>query len=367
LERDDYQVQSAEFVSPPKWHLAHTTWFFETFILNRFIPEYASLEPRYGEIFNSYYRSFGKFHERPRRGNLSRPTLEAVLAYRTHVDAAITELVNIFPEDAEIARLIELGINHEEQHQELLFMDIQHIFYMNPLRPVYRVTSSPPVTLESKIGWIEIPQGLHRIGATEEIFAFDNERPAHDVQIGSVAIASRPITNAEYLEFMADGGYDDPLIWLAEGWDIAKAESWRAPLYWESDGSSWWHFSLGGMTQIDPHAPVSHVSYYEALAFAHWRGQRLATEYEWEVAAQKCDLKCGSVWEWTQSPYTPYPGYRVVRDALGEYNGKFMVNQMTLKGGSQYTPPGHGRPTYRNFYHPQMRWQFAGIRLLEDR
>jgi ergothioneine biosynthesis protein EgtB len=371
LMRDDYQVQSADFVSPPKWHLAHTTWFFETFLLSRYDPSYRSLDPRYAALFNSYYESLGHVPSRPCRGHFSRPTLEEVLAFREHVDNGVKHLIaTCRAEDStEIYDILCLGKNHEQQHQELLLMDIKHLLYMNPLRPRFWEHQAEFTPLpEVERSWLEPEAGLKSVGSTSEGFAFDNELPRHQVYLAPFAIAPRPVTNGEYLEFIIDSGYENVGLWLSDGWTQSQAEHWRAPLYWEYQDDAWQQFTLNGMQQIDPQAAVCHLSYYEAQAFAHWRGCRLPTEFEWEVSASEANLPSrGHVWEWTQSPYVSYPGFKAVGGALGEYNGKFMINQMVLKGGAHFTPKDHVRLTYRNFYPPAMRWQPSGLRLAKDR
>ncbi len=391
LAIEDYGVQSMVDVSPPKWHLAHTTWFFETFLLRAFSPDYREFHPRFGYLFNSYYETVGAFHPRAQRGLLSRPTVEEVYRYRAHVDAALEELTASLREAqwGEFALRVGLGIQHEQQHQELLLTDIKHIFATNPLRPVYRAHRALPQAESSALHWVGYASGLSTIGHEGEGFAFDNETPRFQVYLQDYALASRLITNGEFMEFIEAGGYERAEYWLSDGWRTAKEEGWRAPLYWEKLDGGWWTMTLGGTQPVWEHAPVCHVSYYEADAFARFSGKRLPMEAEWENAASKqpiagnlcgsgwlCPLPAsgeslpmqlyGDVWEWTRSAYAPYPGYRPLLGALGEYNGKFMCNQMVLRGGSCLTPASHIRASYRNFFFPRDRWQLMGIRLAED-
>ena len=387
LEIEDYGVQSMADVSPPKWHLAHTTWFFETFLLRPYLPEYEVFHPGYGYLFNSYYEAVGDRHPRPQRGLLSRPTVKEVYQYRAHVDEAMATLLCQRGDQPAVAQLTTLGLHHEQQHQELLLTDLKYNLAQNPLHPAYRQDvalgqAEPPATL----GFVAFAGGLHTLGHQAAGFAFDNEGPAHPVYLQDFALADRLITNGEYLEFMADGGYQTAAHWLAEGWATVQSEGWQAPLYWQQRDGQWWVFTLGGLRPVNPAEPVCHVSYFEADAFAQWRGHRLPTEAEWEVAAANAPLQgnlvaadhlhpqpaaggsglqqlYGDTWEWTQSAYLPYPGFRPAPGAVGEYNGKFMCNQMVLRGGSCVTPPGHIRPSYRNFFPPSARWQFSGIRL----
>ncbi|QKT03724.1 ergothioneine biosynthesis protein EgtB [Ectothiorhodospiraceae bacterium 2226] len=390
LAVEDTVVQTMPDVSPPKWHLAHTSWFFENFLLAPYAASYQRFHPRYGYLFNSYYERVGRPFPRPQRGLLSRPTLDEVMAYRAHVDAGMTELLSAPPAEAaeEIARRVTLGLNHEQQHQELLYTDIKHILGMNPLRPPYRAergeTAGGPA---APLRWLDYPGGLQTVGATGAGFAFDNEGPAHRVYLAPYRLASRPVTCREYLAFMQDGGYREPAHWLAEGWNAVRSHGWEAPLYWEQRDGAWWHYTLGGMRPVDPEAPVCHVSYFEADAYARWADKRLPAEAEWEVAARAEPPRgnfaasarlhpraasgqghqfYGDVWEWTQSAYGAYPGYRPNANALGEYNGKFMCGQFVLRGGSCVTAAGHVRASYRNFFYPGDRWQFSGIRLADD-
>lgn len=386
LEIEDYGVQAMADVSPPKWHLAHTTWFFETFLLRPYLEGYAEFHPGYGYLFNSYYEAVGDRHPRPQRGLLSRPTVAEVYQYRAHVDRAMERLLRQADHPA-VAELTTLGLHHEQQHQELLLTDLKYNLALNPLRPAYRQDVAPAKSISpTPLEFVGFPGGLYDLGHQAPGFAFDNESPAHRVYLQDFALANRPVTNGEYLEFIADQGYQTAAHWLAEGWAMVQSEIWQAPLYWQQRDGDWWVFTLGGMKPVNPAEPVCHISYFEADAFAQWRGDRLPTEAEWEVAAsgvaiqgnllaadhlhpqpasgnQKLQQLYGDVWEWTQSAYLPYPGFRPAPGAVGEYNGKFMCNQMVLRGGSCVTPPGHIRPSYRNFFPPSARWQFSGLRL----
>jgi len=365
LSAEDCAIQSMPDASPVKWHLAHTSWFFETVILAS-RPGYKPFDPRYSFLFNSYYEALGPRHARPRRGLLTRPGLEEVLAYRAHVDAAMLEACA----DASLHDAITLGLHHEQQHQELILTDIKHAFFQNPLLPAYAAEPAAP-RAPQKLDWLEHPGGLSLIGHdgphNVQEFAFDNESPRHQVLLRPFRIASRPVNNAEYQAFIADGGYAHAEFWLSDGWARVQEEGWNAPLYWlkDNDGSDS-VFTLAGVATIDPHAPVEHVSFYEAAAYAAWAGRRLPTEFEWEAVAATGGLHHGEVWEWTRSSYDPYPGFKPFNGIAAEYNGKFMVGQMVLRGGSSATPAGHCRPTYRNFFPPFARWQFSGIRLAED-
>mgnify|MGYP001425909672 FL=1 len=388
LSDADTTVQSMDDASPAKWHLAHATWFFETFVL---LPDgVAPFDERYGYLFNSYYEAVGARHPRPRRGMLTRPTLDQVLAYRAHVDEAIMGLLAGGPSPDQAA-LIELGLHHEQQHQELLLTDILHLFAQNPLRPAFRSPEPLPARPPSAppLQWIEFDGGIVEIGHDGHGFAFDCEGPRHQVLLQPYRLASRAVSNGEWMEFMADGGYRDARLWLSDGWAQVQQLGWRAPLYWEDRDGEWHAMTLRGMQAVDPAAPVAHVSYYEADAFARWAGRRLPTEQEWEHAAARLPV-CGTfadsgrlrpapagdgpglqqmfgdVWEHTASAYAPYPGFRPAEGAVGEYNGKFMCGQQVLRGGSCATPAGHVRATYRNFFHPDRRWQFSGLRLAED-
>ncbi|MBI1180070.1 MAG: ergothioneine biosynthesis protein EgtB [Alphaproteobacteria bacterium] len=390
LAPEDQVVQSMPDTSPTKWHLAHTTWFFETFLLKPSLPGYRPLDDAYDYLFNSYYQQVGPQFPRPRRGLLSRPTAEEVLDYRAHVDAAMAPLLD--RADAATAALVILGLNHEQQHQELMVTDIKHVLAQNPLSPApFRVRVRLGSEAEA-MTWLDFDGGLRSIGHDGQGFAFDNEGPRHQQFLEPFRLASRPVTNSEFMAFMDDDGYRKPALWLSEGWALVNEQGWEAPLYWEPGRDGWTQYTLHGRRPVDPAAPVSHVSYYEAAAFAEWCGARLPTEAEWEVAASglpmegrfldMADLELepapcppgagapaqmfGDVWEWTMSAYAAYPRYRPAAGAIGEYNGKFMSNQMVLRGGSCATPAGHVRPTYRNFFPPDARWQFSGFRLAKD-
>jgi ergothioneine biosynthesis protein EgtB len=385
LELEDYVVQSMPDVSPTKWHLAHVTWFFEKFVLEPFAPRYALYDERFHYLFNSYYYTAGEMHTRPRRGLLSRPTVAEILAYRQHVDAAIPALLSGHGDPA-VAQRVTLGLHHERQHQELLLTDIKHVLAQNPLKPAMNPDLAVPDSVAPPPHrFIAGPEGIREIGAGEErTFAFDNETPRHRVLLSRHSIGSRLITNTEYRDFIGDGAYDNPALWLSDGWATINERGWNRPLYWSEDLER--EFTLGGERAIDPHAPVTHVSYYEADAYARWAGARLPTEAEWEVAAADLpvdgnfveagvwhprsseggDQLFGDVWEWTASAYAPYPGFEPLDGSLGEYNGKFMCNQMTVRGGSCVSAADHIRPTYRSFFYPDARWQFLGFRLARD-
>ena len=390
LAMEDQVVQSMPDTSPPKWHLAHVTWFFENFLLIPYLDGYQPFDPAYGHLFNSYYETVGTFFPRAQRGLLSRPTVEEIHAYRDHVDQHMQQLIDGAPREhwAEIAARLTLGLNHEEQHQELLLTDIKHLFSINPLRPAYResVASVANNAPQRPSGWSAWPAGVYEIGHEGGGFAFDNESPRHRVYLNAFRVAARPTTNAEYLEFMDAGGYRNPALWLSQGWQSALEKDWHAPLYWEKIDGAWWTMTLAGMRRVNEREPVCHVSYFEADAYARWRGKRLPSEAEWEIVARPQPVTgnfadsgrlhpeaaredatqiFGDVWEWTQSSYAPYPGYRPAAGALGEYNGKFMSSQYVLRGGSCASPAGHLRATYRNFFYPGDRWQFTGIRLAE--
>jgi ergothioneine biosynthesis protein EgtB len=388
LAIEDYTIQSMPDVSPPKWHLAHTTWFFETFLLLPHLPEYQVFHPQFGYLFNSYYEAVGARHPRHHRGILSRPTVAEVYQYRAHVDRAMQTLLAKIPEDPNLVDLVTLGLHHEQQHQELLLTDIKHILALNPLHPVYRDDLQDNLaTTDSTFEWLEYPGGLYSIGHTGTEFAFDNESPRHQVYVADYQLGNRLVTNGEYLEFIQAGGYKEAKYWLAEGWATVQTQRWQAPLYWESIDLQWWVMTLGGLRQLNMAEPVCHVSFYEADAYSTWKGTRLPTEAEWEIATVNLPLSgnfldrdrlhpvpgkdvqsqfFGDVWEWTQSAYLPYPGFKIADGAIGEYNGKFMCNQMVLRGGSCITSIDHIRSTYRNFFPPSTRWQFSGIRLASD-
>ncbi|HEX4160321.1 MAG TPA: ergothioneine biosynthesis protein EgtB [Rhizomicrobium sp.] len=389
LTPEDQSVQSMPDASPAKWHRAHTTWFFETFVLLPHMRGYRPFDPEYNYLFNSYYEGVGERLARDRRGLLTRPSAEDVTAYRRHVDSAMAELLGTRKYRTALSALVELGLQHEQQHQELLLTDILHAFAQNPLLPAYmpyrpgEAAKSPPVR------FVPFDGGCVAMGHEGSGFAFDNETPRHDVMVAPFRLANRLATNGDWLDFIADGGYRNPVLWLSDGWHCARAEGWRAPLYWQERDGEWLAMTLSGLKPVERDAPVAHVSYYEADAFARWTGARLPTEAEWEHAAaqqalcrgnfrddgylrplpagRRAGLQLfGDVWEWTQSPYVAYPGYHTPAGAVGEYNGKFMVNQMVLRGGSCVTSRDHVRPTYRNFFYPHQRWQFAGLRLAED-
>lgn len=401
LEIEDYGIQTMPDVSPPKWHLAHTSWFFETFLLKPFQKNYREYHPQFAQLFNSYYNTVGSYHPRPQRGLLSRPTVEEVHLYRRYVDEQMEKFIfeAVDKDWEEIVSRTILGLNHEQQHQELMLTDIKHIFYVNPLRPQYRNIPTKN-SYATKQNIIPYEGGLVSIGHSFEdnknTFAFDNEDPEHQTYLNQFSLGSRLVTNGEMQSFINDGGYSDARLWLSDAWKVVCENNWTCPLYWEKKDSDWWHMTLGGMRIVDPHAPVCHVSFYEADAFARWSGKRLPTEAEWEFAASTEPVKgnlrdsgylqpvspdktvdpdrltqiYGDVWEWTQSSYSAYPGYRqedsAFSDFSGEYNGKFMNNQMVLRGGSCLTPENHIRSTYRNFFYPADRWQCSGFRLAKD-
>jgi ergothioneine biosynthesis protein EgtB len=369
LSGEDQAVQSMPDASPAKWHRAHTTWFFEQFLLLKHSPGYRVFDDRFAYLFNSYYVAAGPRHARPQRGLLTRPSCEDISAYRAHVDQATERLLGTAHKSdlAEIGRILELGLNHEQQHQELLLTDVLHAFACNPISPAYDSAWRPPRMRSFSNEFVDLPSGIHTVGFAGEGFCFDNERPAHRVLLQPARIARSLVSNAQWLEFMADRGYSTPSLWLSDGWALVEAEGWRAPGYWRNTDGAWFSMTLGGLAPVDPDLPVVHVSYYEADAFARWAGKQLAKEHEWEVAAgaNLLDDAFGAVWQWTRSAYLPYPGYRADEGALGEYNGKFMINQMVLRGSSHATPAGHARASYRNFFYPHARWQFSGVRLIE--
>jgi ergothioneine biosynthesis protein EgtB len=389
---EDYVIQSMPDVSPPKWHLAHTTWFFENFLLIPHLPGYEAHHPDYGYLFNSYYKTVGPHLERARRGMLSRPSVQEIFRYRAAIDGFIQALLDQATEErlARIEPILALGIHHEQQHQELLLTDIKHILWSNPLRPVYRTRIRPSLRTERvprPTQALSFTPGQFMLGVNAEDtpFSFDNERPAHRTYLAAFGVHSLPVSCGEFLEFIESGAYRNPALWLSDGWDEVQRQGWQAPLYWEKIDGRWMIYTLSGMKSLDEHEPVCHVSYYEADALARWRGMRLPTEAEWERAAGKqipeeanlAGAKIfhpeapretspnfyGNSWEWTSSAYAPYPGFKPLADALGEYNGKFMCNQLVLKGGSCATPDNHLRPSYRNFFAPGARWQFSGMRL----
>ena len=361
LEIEDYIPQPVIDVSPPKWNIAHTTWFFEEMILKRFAAGYEVFDPDFGFLFNSYYNTIGERTARDHRGDLSRPTVKKVFEYREYVDEKMLELLAVNDSD-ELRELVILGCNHEQQHQELFLTDLKYTFSVNPLFPAYREGYVPEEQPDlGSPNFIEVPSGIYEIGFAGEGFCFDNELARHEVFLRDFSIANHLVTNGEFLEFIEDGGYRRHELWHAEGWDWVNREQVNAPLYWNKRDGEWHHFTLGGLRKLPPEAPLCHVSFYEASAFTEWKGMRLPTEFEWEAANEK--FRWGLRWEWTNSAYLPYPGFSKPGGAVGEYNGKFMINQMVLRGASIATPEGHSRPSYRNFFHPHLRWQFTGIRL----
>ena len=363
LSPEDQTVQSMPDASPTKWHLAHTTWFFETFLLRPHATGYRPFDPAFEYLFNSYYEAVGPRHPRPQRGLITRPGVAEVMAYRHHVTAAMADF--LAGDDPAIAALVELGLHHEQQHQELILMDAKHMLSRNPLRPAYANSPPPVAPPAAPVEWRARKGGLVEIGHDGTAFAFDNEGPRHKVWLEPFALASRPVSNGEYLAFIEDGGYRRAEFWLSAGWDCVNSRGWEAPLYWEKKEGHWHVFTLHGLHPMRADEPVCHVSAYEAGAFAKWAGKRLPREAEWESAVADLDGQ-GAVWEWTASPYVAYPGYREPPGVVGEYNGKFMANQMVLRGGCSATPRDHVRPTYRNFFPPDARWMFGGIRLAED-
>ena len=361
LETEDYIPQPIVDVSPPKWNIAHTTWFFEEMILKNFSPGYQVFDDSFGFLFNSYYNSVGDRTARDHRGALTRPTVKEVFAYRRYVDEKMDELLKgAVPDD--VRDLVTLGLNHEQQHQELFLTDLKYIFSLNPLFPAYRGDSVPETLVESEgEGFVNVEGGVHKIGYKGDGFCFDNELARHKVWLEDFEIAARLVTNAEFMQFIDAGGYSDFRLWHSDGWDWIHQNAVASPLYWYPRGEEWFNFTLGGFGRLIADAPVCHVSYYEAAAFAEWKGCRLPTEPEWETASDRFDW--GKRWEWTNSAYLPYPGFTKQPGAVGEYNGKFMINQMVLRGASVATPAGHSRHTYRNFFQPHLQWQFTGIRL----
>jgi formylglycine-generating enzyme required for sulfatase activity len=405
LSPEDQVVQSMPDASPIKWHRAHTTWFFEQFVLTPHLPSYRAYDSRFAFLFNSYYVAAGPRHARPKRGLLTRPDAAEVSRYRAHVDTAVSDLLVSYRSSSSplvssdflssspagappaaldssdsdsagsdssdflaVAPVLEIGLHHEQQHQELMLTDILHAFSDNPAAPAYDPGWRwPPSRAVRRNGWCELPEGIHTVGHQSRGFCFDNETPAHRTLIGPVRIARNLVTNGEWLAFMRDGGYRRPELWLSDGFAAAQAESWSAPGNWREIDGKWQVFMLNGLSPVDEELPVNHVSYYEADAFARWAGKHLPSEFEWEAAARTGELEdaFGAVWQWTRSAYAPYPAYRPAAGALGEYNGKFMVNQMVLRGSSVATPPGHARVSYRNFFYPAARWQFTGVRLAD--
>ncbi len=361
LEKEDYVVQPVVDVSPPKWHLGHTTWFFETFILIPFAKDYKPYHPEYHYVFNSYYETLGARVIRTDRGNLSRPTVDEVFNYRNFVDKAMQDFLEDGGLSDELNTLLELGLNHEQQHQELLWYDIKYILGHNPLFPAYYPRNVEESFKVQDTGWVDIEEGVYEVGYNGSSFHFDNELGRHKVYLQKAQIAAGLVTNAEYLEFIADSGYENFRYWHAEGWDWVKTSKAKAPKYWYIIDGKHFRYSLSGLQPLRSDDPVSHISFYEAWAYAQWKGCRLATEFEWEVASGK--FSWGELWEWTESAYLPYPGFTRAEGAAGEYNGKFMVNQKVLRGASVATPEGHSRPSYRNFFHADLNWMFSGIRL----
>jgi ergothioneine biosynthesis protein EgtB len=387
LSAEDQTVQSMPDVSPTKWHRAHTTWFFETFLLAARVEGYQPVHPAYGYLFNSYYEGVGARYPRHDRGQLSRPGIGEIAAYRESVDQAMASLLD-GPADEATTALVELGIQHEQQHQELLLMDIKHVLSRNPLLPAYDAVCPAPAAPTGVTSWTEVGGGVERVGHDGDGFSFDNERPRHPVYVSPFALADRAVTCGEWQAFIDDGGYHRPELWLSDGWATVQSERWEHPLYWTEIDGEWHEFTLGGPITVNPGQPVCHVSYYEADAFARWAGHRLPTEAEWEVVAARHPVEghfldqarlhptpagpgsapgpFGDVWQWTSSAYSPYPGFEPAAGAVGEYNGKFMVNQYVLRGGSCVTPAGHARTSYRNFFPPSARWVFAGLRLARN-
>jgi ergothioneine biosynthesis protein EgtB len=367
LSAEDQVVQSMPEASPAKWHRAHVTWFFEQFLLRPFAPSYCPFDERFAYLFNSYYVAAGPRQARPQRGLITRPGVAETAAYRAHVDAAVAALIETTQDRDSVIPIVEIGLHHEQQHQELMLTDLLHAFAQNATYPAYDPHWQWPRGERSTTIEDALVAGIHMIGHDSVGFSFDNERPAHQVLLQPVRIARALVTNGDWLEFMADGGYTTPSLWLSDGLATVEAQGWNAPGYWQHVDGAWFSMTLGGFRPVDPAVPVCHVSYYEADAFARWAGKHLPSEAEWEVAATAgvLDDAFGTVWQWTRSAYSPYPGYQAEPGALGEYNGKFMVNQMVLRGSSLATPAGHSRKTYRNFFYPSARWQFSGLRLAE--
>jgi ergothioneine biosynthesis protein EgtB len=367
LSAEDQVVQSMPDASPAKWHRAHVTWFFEQFLVRSFVPSYRPFDERFGYLFNSYYVAAGPRQARPQRGLITRPGVAETTAYRAHVDGAVQRLIETTQEPERVFPIVEIGLHHEQQHQELMLTDLLHAFAQNATHPAYDPRWQWPRGRRANSPDDGLVAGIHIIGHDAASFCFDNERPAHQVLLQPVRVAPALVTNGEWLEFMAEGGYATPGLWLSDGWATVEAQGWNAPGYWQNIDGAWFSMTLGGLRPVDPSLPVCHVSYYEADAFARWAGKHLPSEAEWEVAAkaEALDDAFGAVWQWTRSAYSPYPGYVAEAGALGEYNGKFMVNQMVLRGSSLATPAGHSRKSYRNFFYPSARWQFSGLRLAE--
>lgn len=360
LKTEDYIPQPVSFASPPKWHLAHSTWFFEEMILKKFDPTYQEFDPQFGFLFNSYYNFVGERAFRSNRGNITRPGVEEVYAYRAHVDEKMTQLLNN-NSNSQLLSLIELGLNHEQQHQELLVTDFKYMFGHNPTFPVYQEEANWVNDKNETSGWLKVSEGLYSIGSDGTSFSFDNEHGQHTVFLHEFEISNSLVTNAEFIEFIEADGYSTFHFWLDEGWSWVQENDINSPLYWHKIEGDWHQYTLAGLKKVDPDAILCHISFYEANAFATWRGMRLPTEFEWEVASE--NLQWGKRWEWTNSAYLPYPKFKIAAGAVGEYNGKFMINQMVLRGGSVATAENHSRKTYRNFFHPHFQWQFSGIRL----
>ncbi|WLR51078.1 ergothioneine biosynthesis protein EgtB [Bacillus tianshenii] len=390
LQTEDFIVQAATHVSPTKWHLAHTTWFFEKFILEKYVPGYQYFNSEFLYLFNSYYETVGTPHPQAKRGMITRPTVKETLDYRAYVDKHMNELLSSQEENKDIAQLVEIGLQHEQQHQELILMDIKFNFSFNPLHPVFQENNSVYSSDLPKLSFHEVKGGLVEIGHNGDGFSFDNETPRHKSYLEPFQLANRPVTNGEFMDFINDKGYEVPNWWLSDGWNKVKEEEWDHPQYWIKQDGKWYNYTLGGLKEVDPNAPVTHVSFYEADAYARWAGKRLPTEQEWEHALEGHSLEghfvedghyqphsfyneshtfhkaFGDNWEWTQSPYVPYPKNKPLEGPLGEYNAKFMANQMVMRGGSCVTSQSHIRLTYRNFFYPEMRWQFSGFRLADN-
>ena len=364
LHIEDYVPQPVEYTSPPKWSLAHVTWFFETFILKTYMPNYQVFHPEFYFLFNSYYQTVGERAVRPQRGLMTRPTVEEVYAYRAYVNEHMHKLLSQ-PISPEIQSLIILGINHEQQHQELLITDLKYTFSLNPSHPVYHPDFNLVADKNTSEGWLHINEGVYEIGHQGDGFCYDNELQRHKIFLHDFQICKALATNAEYMVFIEDGGYSNFNHWHDDAWNWLNTNNIQHPLYWQKTDGLWYHYTLAGLKPVAPNAILSHISYYEAHAFANWKNMRLPTGFEWEVASQQLDW--GKRWEWTSSAYQPYPNFSIGEGAIGEYNGKFMVNQMVLRGASSATSQGHSRHTYRNFFHPQLQWQYSGIRLVQQR